>query len=381
MDKYAHVGSAIKEIEPFDGVENGAQYWFRRFVNPCDDMTLLPIGIPDGNTAQTYAFNRVFTVTISKDSLTTPDYSRGVFLYICGTPELFALLYYYGTDGSLRYLPIDDPVMTAQSGGSDPLQSWKGFVDQNNVIAHRMMYKGCTLEWAGNVLTETGTIIANQKPGMMIRVYDSQSGNIYIDNLHILPESVAAVSTMSNQAKTFRVRDGCYMPLRVTQPDIPFVQSAIYTTGSGSPTVSGVNTFGVDAGVGSFKGVVNKVSWCESNGFSDGVICLSGLSSTESWSFSLKCCYGLEMMLSASSPLVSGLKTPPYLDEYMLGAARRFVLELDIAYPSRYNDWNEIWKKFKSWYGDKMKPVVNAIGTVSPTVKGIAEVAHQLMGV
>jgi len=215
----------------------------------------------------------------------------------------------------------------------DKVVTWHGLI-----ATARLAYMGITINFDAAALTNNGTITAGQQTVGWIQglntaivavpIQQYAGPTITYQNLINLPLAVQ-----------YRAIEGCYMPIKLTNPALPFINqsmdyfyTAFWPPGGGPAIVTGLAT---EAGY-----LIPQL--CDGQ---LGAIAFHNVAGTTALRITYR--VGFECCPVPGSSYSCFMHPSPPIDSTALDAYYNISAKLYDAYPDVYNDWGKLWEVIK----------------------------------
>lgn len=363
----------------FGDTPTGAD-WCIKALHPSDPLTEVR-GIPDHSAVPSLLMNYQSTFTVTPAPNAEGTWSFNALLLPHPIQQLYTRVY-----DSVYVGGLETAHLNPQLDGATTAQKYAAFTQLAR--RWRLAYQSVTVIQDGPDLANQGTLVAAQVPvaPMLLPLTLNAATSTYtMPYCAYFPNEYrpdfASTQSMPN-AYFNKSKEGCYMPLKLTETcqdwssdseahcvlSNPIVQagnaSGVYQVGL--PFVEPFPFIGLyPAGFGNNPQVMNgqKTSRLLNNSW--GVVCARNLAVSTSYTFYVRT--GIEMQVSPSSTLAPQLKLSPPYDVRALDTYFAIARELKDGYPADYNDLGKIW--------DAISGVLKQVGPALSVIPGWGPVA------
>jgi len=365
----------------FGDTPTGAD-WCIKALHPSDPLTEVR-GIPDHSAVPSLLMNyqATYTVSCSAGAVGTWEFDSVLM------PHPVQQMYLVKRD-SVAPAGLESEFLNPQIDGTTHAAKYAAFCLLSR--RWRLAYQSVTVIQDGPDLANQGTLVAAQVPvaPMLLQICLPQATTMltmaraarYGDDLR--PDYVSTQS-MPN-AYFNKSKEGCYMPLKLTETCQDWVSASNSETVLSNATAQAGVSSGVYVITQPFvppfpfiglnpasAGTTNSV--CQGqvtspllNG-SWGVVCARNLAPTTSYTFYIRT--GIEMQVSPASTLAPQLKLSPPFDRRALDTYFAISRELKDGYPADYNDLGKIWDAISGALR-QIGPALGAIPGWGPVASG-----------
>jgi len=379
-----------KDIEarnlPLGATPTG-QDWCIKALHPSDPLTEVQ-GLPDPSAVPSVLMNYQMTYTVRCNVGALPGSTWAFNAAILPHPLNFMQIETATQVGG--GITLDEfEVLNTQVVGVTHEKKYQNFKVQAE--RWRLAYMGVTVYQDGADLTNQGTIVACQPPVQPLKTHaqcyysGAPPGGVYVTSpteWYVLEDKPDFnVSQGMPNAYFSRSRDGCYMPLKLTETAQDWLSEAHEVTCgadnvmppwndatgnygplpaapyAGWPHIGLRGAWVNQAGAGGISGdptsPMGNAAW--------GHICARNLAVSTSFSFFFRC--GWELQVRPGSTLAPHMKISPPYDPTALTTYYAISRELKDAYPAAYNDLGEMWDAI-SKAARQVLPFIRMVGPV-----------------
>lgn len=351
-----------KEIDNRDlplGSTPQGRDWCIKALHPADPLTEVR-GIPDHGSVPSVFLNYQSTYTIAPTAGCADGWSFEMSLL--PHPVNFA---YWATHDSLNPMASSDMLNPQLAGASHTLkyQNWIAMAQR-----WRLAYMSVTLYQDGPDLANQGTLVACQHSVEPIVTHDTYYevatnhayGSVRLHSYTADDLPNYDVSQAMPNAYFNRSKEGCYMPLKLTETCQDWVSDAhsvgntnhIFAAAGGSycyinnaVTTAWPHCQGVVNNLGeTYHNGVVPISGQRTSPFLSGAVgqlCGKNLAAATRFSVFIRC--GLEVQVNPTSVLAPQQTLSPQYDSVALDNYFCISRELKDAYPANYNDLGKMW--------------------------------------
>jgi len=327
------------------GVSVDGQSWCMKALHPASNTGPIA-GIPDrtGIPVSFVEFKNSFTVSGSA----VGNFPWDVQLTFLPSPVLHSTAQI--TNSTTGALVAWGQYLNTQLTGTtyvDKANFW-----QSQVGTARLAYYGITISYDCATLTDNGTLTAGQvlngwiqslptaATGVSVPVMVYAGPTLAYDNLINLPLAVQ-----------YRAKEGCYMPIKLNNPSLPFInQSMLYFYRNWWPSGGGPPLVGSET--------INGYKLPQLLDAQLGSVCFRNIINTTMLRVTIR--MGVEVTPMAGSSYSSFMHPSPPPDNVALDQYYTISAKLYDGYPDSYNDWNQLWGVIKK-VASAAAPVVSSL--------------------
>jgi len=332
--------------DPYLGRTTDGAQWAMKALHPACNTAAIT-GIPDrtGVPVAVTEFKSSYTIQNTVNAL-----NFDAVLTFLPSPQLFGTSSM--TQAGVQILG-DYFVNTQLSGAglTEKRQFW-----HQQVATARLAYYGITISYDCATLTDNGTLTAGQTMPCWVLVSSTNPATQAYSGIAITYGNLINMPL----AVQYRARDGAYMPVKLTNPALPFIdQSNDFAYGGWYP-------------VG--QGLPNNFLMSQLLDGQMASVAFRNVSASTMLRVTVR--MGLEVTPTPGSSYSSFMHPSPLPDSLALDAYYTISAHMNDAYPDEFNDWNKL-KQVVSKIGRFLLPALGLAGDVIAPGLGTA-VTHTL---